>query len=380
MNAMNRFGFANVGQGLFYFGNISSTASQKPFYNFAFDCGSISKAKDNYINSSIPLAFLGNNLDLLVVSHLHEDHINGYKNLCKLGYTPQRIILPYLDFDGFSFADKQLILATYYSLDSTPSEDILTDISPILENYQRGDNPRWERQDNGYNENSAFRFRFLTINSRHFPTNGIAIGNIKWSFYLINKSVSSQTLINIKNDLIDLVGQSDLRDFLKSKRNRGKIKKIYLKYVSDLNLTSTILFHWPTESPAILTMLTGDFLFEKDSTLNYDILNFVSSLKPTSFFVSIPHHGSSKNYVAFKHLLLSVECSNIDCFVSFGIDNTFGHPCQELLMDFIFGNSNFDGLPKSPQPLYSLYQIRRINYHLVTNIYEPISLENIYFI
>ena len=39
------------------------------------------------------------NIDFMILSHLHNDHINGLKKLSKVGFSINKIYIPYLDID-----------------------------------------------------------------------------------------------------------------------------------------------------------------------------------------------------------------------------------------------------------------------------------------
>jgi len=92
------FWFFGVGQGLFHAGIIDK--GDGSFFSFVYDCGATEKNKDS-LKSSI-LAFKSklmqygkdNHLDLLIVSHFHDDHISGLPDLLS-GMTVGKVILPY---------------------------------------------------------------------------------------------------------------------------------------------------------------------------------------------------------------------------------------------------------------------------------------------
>ena len=81
------FTFHNVGQGLFYTGKIDD-------FNFVYDCGSLSKYK-KYLFDSVN-NYVGNvkKLNLLIISHLHIDHISGLDTLLNR-VKVDKVILPY---------------------------------------------------------------------------------------------------------------------------------------------------------------------------------------------------------------------------------------------------------------------------------------------
>lgn len=97
------FEFHPVGHGLFYSGRIFSSNE----FNFIFDCGGqlISNAVNDYKNNVLE----NDKLDILFISHLHEDHINGIPHLLSsISNNCERVILPY--FTPF----QRLFLAAEY--------------------------------------------------------------------------------------------------------------------------------------------------------------------------------------------------------------------------------------------------------------------------
>jgi hypothetical protein len=87
MNININFKFHPVGFGLFISGNIDN-------FKFVYDCGSRSSRR---INECIENEFdEETNLDLIIISHFHQDHINGLEKLLKLVKSIDTIILPYI--------------------------------------------------------------------------------------------------------------------------------------------------------------------------------------------------------------------------------------------------------------------------------------------
>ena len=85
------FIFHNVGQGLFYSGEVNFN---KSIFQFIYDCGS---QKRRLINSAVK-RFRRNTrkgrINLLILSHLHVDHTSGINELL-LHFKVQDVILPY---------------------------------------------------------------------------------------------------------------------------------------------------------------------------------------------------------------------------------------------------------------------------------------------
>ena len=89
------FTYHNIGQGLFYSGRIND-------FNFIYDCGSENKPQVESVVRDFKRNELQNSaIDLLVLSHLHADHVNGLNALfdTTIGgqITVDTVLLPYFN-------------------------------------------------------------------------------------------------------------------------------------------------------------------------------------------------------------------------------------------------------------------------------------------
>lgn len=126
MNINGAFRFHNIGQGLFYSGllNKSDSNSQSTF-SFVYDCGTFSsktllRQEIDAYKLLLPGVRNSRNkkLDLLIVSHLHDDHVNGLEYLLK-DVDVETVVMPYVD-DGLKLlarlesASDNEFLQTFY--------------------------------------------------------------------------------------------------------------------------------------------------------------------------------------------------------------------------------------------------------------------------
>ena len=90
-----------VGQGLFYSGQINIELSNNSIqeYKFVFDCGSMNKTSCLDEIEEYHRVFFPENdtLDLLVVSHFDQDHVNHIYKLLE-NRKVKKIITPFLNF------------------------------------------------------------------------------------------------------------------------------------------------------------------------------------------------------------------------------------------------------------------------------------------
>lgn len=84
--------FHSVGQGLFYSSYLQINKGNKA--NIIFDCGSNStKCIEEKIKDYLAVGI--KKIDLLIISHLHEDHVSGLDYLLN-NITVDTVVIPYL--------------------------------------------------------------------------------------------------------------------------------------------------------------------------------------------------------------------------------------------------------------------------------------------
>ena len=89
--------FHPVGQGLFASGYLMKTGEHQPDFSWVYDCGSSSSSKlvaDGIVRLEKEIGDHGQ-IDLLVLSHFHKDHINGVCRLLKK-FKVGTLMLPYM--------------------------------------------------------------------------------------------------------------------------------------------------------------------------------------------------------------------------------------------------------------------------------------------
>src|SRR5947208_13493 len=112
MNLLSYFNFHPVGQGCFYTGIIKF---QNKEFSFIYDCGTLSK-RQFLTNASETFIRPRNVIDMVIISHFDEDHVNGVFEILKK-VRCKRLILPY--YEPF----ERLIV--YSSQDNDPGGDYL---------------------------------------------------------------------------------------------------------------------------------------------------------------------------------------------------------------------------------------------------------------
>lgn len=94
-----KFTFHRAGHGLFYSGVITVEKNTEEKFNFVYDCGTMPKRRKEFDFDAQIDAYkesIDKKLDMLVISHFHEDHVNGLKKLLDGGVTPKLVIMPYV--------------------------------------------------------------------------------------------------------------------------------------------------------------------------------------------------------------------------------------------------------------------------------------------
>lgn len=380
MRIKGTFRFHKVGQGLFYSGILNTGAGRSNrVFNFVYDCGSESPKifRDREIDDYKMLlpnrrTSGGKELDLLVISHLHDDHVNGLDRLLD-GVKVDTVVMPYTS-DGLLLMARlesrndEAFLQTFYTdpiswfVGKGVRRVILIGADIQEEEHRRAWNGEDRTDDRfgvqidpdgvlGSEEIDGTQVLYyeshLKMHSHCFC----------WMFQFENLAMSGNKLVEYIN-VVERYKQSKnlvLEDMLRSKRLINELKnKIKEECGNILNRTSVVMEHGPTEDtsrqvwntiyihrpwiyvhkrgpkfqeigiPCMsvhnMTILTGDVELKNQEEM--DLL----SDGPCKYCLVLqyPHHGSRNNSVEkFTHR----DPSTI--VLSYGIVNRYGHPNEE---------------------------------------------------
>jgi hypothetical protein len=374
------FKFYNVGQGCFYGGKIEHKGQQ---FVLVYDCGSVSAKK--YLDDSI-IEFRKEfkQIDLLIVSHLDKDHVNGIKDLIT-GIIVKNIILPYLplidrlalassytttDVDYTSFLNNPI---SYLQSDEFNVKDFYY-MNPETDSDNEDDDsnepPKFNQDDigefnlSGFKEDEAFKLSviadderlkedssliFLSLNTTLFLSKNF------WEFVFYHRKVTVNTAIkDFQKDVenyMQLNSITKLHDLFDSHINN--IRTLYTSNLKfSINRTSICLYHGPlfkaytrgninTKSMwygkwwylnkkrfnKFGTLLTGDQELKTKKDFNSFISHYQNKLKHIEIF-QVPHHGSNANWNLMPNALSNQD---IGCYV---INHGFGskhHPHINVL-------------------------------------------------
>lgn len=365
------FRFHNVGQGLFYSGRLINTNDPKnhEHFSFVYDCGSV-PSKDSLnreidsFKKSLPLAGSSGEkrLNLLVISHLHDDHVNGLERLLK-GVKVDTVVMPFLD-EGL----KSLPL-----LESTEEDEFLSDLyrDPVEWFASKGvrrifllvaEDTTFEKKDGSPDQTMISGESDIFVDTERFSYkekvkdtyiallkshSTIKCRKFGWEFHFENLKLDPElidTYTSIVEEHKDKHGS--LEDILKSKHLTKvlmeDIRKTPCKNI--LNRTSVILLHQPIASVAHVklrlcncrfcrygmpprriknifygSILTGDIHLNKNES--FQIIDS-PPLKRLYSVIQFPHHGAyNKRNIDYFGALPTIAT-----VLSYGIANRYDHP------------------------------------------------------
>ena len=376
MDLKGVFRFHNVGQGLFYSGILNQEADsgkRQQTVCFVYDCGT--NSSKNFLKKEIddfkllmPASSKGTRkkLDLLVVSHLHDDHVNGLELLLK-NVDVNTVVMPYVN-EGINFLarleshNNDEFLQLFYTdpvgwfVSKGVRRIFLLGAEEQFDKNKNieGDNINWNdsvilaEEDGVLNIEVKDGVEVVYLKRRA----KIELQDIKWEFIFENlKKDADKT-----QSFIEAVEQfkrenlTTLEQIFKSKQLLKDLKKVLAPIYPNgnaINRTSVVLLHGPVgcNNIAIIngpvfclnkitwtnghTVLTGDLFLKDDESIGClnSILDDIDTCATDEFFaMQYPHHGSKDNN--FEYFSKIYTCINI---LSFGITNGYGHPNADIL-------------------------------------------------
>lgn len=362
----SEFNLWPVGQGLFYTGNINDGQ-----FKFIYDCG----GNETLINDSVKhYIYKEGPPDMLVISHFHEDHINGLPYLLNnIEKKIDKIFIPY-----YKNIDSYLLLLSYVlgsdaNLSGKVNQIIMVDAG----------NPE-NKDDDPLDDVTSYipqNIKLNKINKSNFVFDKI------WKFKFYNARLKNSST-SVKSDVDNLIKEykcSTLNDLLKNTQDwdslKSKFQAIYDKYCSPSkrNQSSLCLYHSPinihkynclfyqyncTCSPCYCichnyylqnhcgTILTGDISLRSKNNYSKFLTYYKKEEKNTTFFL-LPHHGSKYNWNS--DILCNFHKPKI-FLNSAGLGCRYNHPSEKVVSEI---KNNNDTLLCSNQLTLVKYIIKK---------------------
>lgn len=356
--------FHPVGQGAFYSEDIVFDNGES--YCVVYDCGSTSKGVSlgGYITNTFER---GKIIDILFISHLHADHINGIDALKRHCHI-RSVVMPFIK-------EQDKIMLKFANLQNVNRQqagdldfDMLIDDPVRFFNDTRGERTRIIRvattspvdPDNDqregkelkkYNDRSLDDIlkynRYET--SRLYPDQKLTLANGKWIYILINHR-EEQRIKEFKKALkgVEIIPSDDPVDFFE--KNKKALTKAYNAVEGDLNSNSLIVYSGCTNNckrkssgfgrpKSIIDVIqcnkeaclyTGDANLQ-DNGLIDQIESSLSCCKEKIHIIQVPHHGSEHNWDS-RIMNLNPKCD--DYVISHGtgpLSKKYGHPADSVL-------------------------------------------------
>ena len=389
------FRFHNVGQGLFYSGVLSKKdKSPHSTFSFVYDCGTDSSASflkreiDDY-KLLLPATGITRNkeLNLLVISHLHDDHVNGLEYLLK-DIVVDTVVMPYIN-DGLkllarleSFGNDEFLQIFYadpiawfsskgvHRIFFIGSEEIIEEHKNSLDNEEHENSLNNEEHENSniYVEvepESILKIDYFNETKIVYMKNRskVSIKNFYWEFHFENLKLSKvNSYIHIVEDFKQKKGLT-LEEIFKKKSFLDDLRKqvkAAFPNGSILNRTSVVLLHGPIKIPYMVdfcninycnhidyidyinyinklhllnnyvipyigTILTGDIELKNNECLEI-LSHYFCKYCRHYLLVQYPHHGSRNNNIQYF-----IDLNARVNVLSYGIINRYGHPHDKVL-------------------------------------------------
>ena len=332
--------------------------SNRKTFKFIYDCGgnNISRAINQHIKKDVVI-------DMLIISHFDDDHINGLPDLFNKVKKIKKIFIPY-----YRGIENYLLLMSYvYGNGATfadVDEIVLVNSSEGVEDEQDFNEIRTGEVPD------INRYRLQNTKIKEIRNTVLSVEE-KWIFKFYNARISADisTVISDIDNLISNNNCKDLEELLKLDSNTVKerntvkesLKGIYSDYCSSKynnskqNQSSLCLYHAPmkietrkihfmsydrvyfrgcVKAPCLGTMLTGDISFKtKIRKQNYrDFLNHYNKEVGSTGIFLLPHHGANNNW---NSLILRDFMWTPIFLNSSGINNRFKHPGERVIRELI---------------------------------------------
>ena len=317
-----------VGQGAFY-SEIFSARKNKLF-TVVYDCGSNDK---EYLKTNIEKF---GTVDLVFISHFHNDHINGIKEL-QQNANPL-IIIPGISHYAFVI---DLIYNYLHTGDKRcDSISFMFDCLPALSSVKSNSN---NQNQIILSKNSNYGASIKVVQdgvvSIGIPGPADDSGDsLLWRYdaYFHKYDISKEKELILKlSEGISMLSEPISDDFKDEKWYRDlieglseleldHIKKVFGNiYKGSPNRYSMLVHSYPADKH----LKNMDCLYTGDITITPPVKTAIININP--HYIQVPHHGSKHNFTE------SIYNKQQIAFISVGKENTYGHPDRKTLVELI---------------------------------------------
>ena len=399
------FLFNDIGQGGFYTGQLFPISLYHSKFSFVYDCGTLSdRDKLNKRIRKFKDSLNNNELDVLFISHIDDDHVNGVPELLD-GITCDRVYMPYLTpIERLFVAVRHGVrdsanFDNYLDFLKSPHEYLLnsenSNINKIIyitgnsessvEPFNNSEKPILledfapELLDNLEVDNNA---------SEDFPPkiefkkgNGTLLYSRIWEFYLFHEPAELteiDSFISKIRELFDLeinesLNKEQLVNILDNKKQLKELRDLYKEKFKNLNKACLVVQHKPLsyknarlfkyQRPWFIKHYFnceysckrrnsfysrpnsnndwGITLLTGDIGLNQvDNSEYIKSHLDKVIVFQVPHHGSQTGWDDGAKLNLLNNKGKTTSVICFGFGNKYGHPKPKVLEDLEY--ENFD--------------------------------------
>lgn len=363
-----------VGQGGFTVGWVETDLGQ---LRWVYDCGSMDTQP---LEDEIKLFCAGGSVDLLFISHLHADHVNGIDMLLSEGRAVE-VVLPYLGDEEIKLllacgASRGILTSTYLEflrdpvqwffrrgvqrvriiVGGDPRDGFGVDVGRLDDTSGVDANVKWRpatRQSE--REHSSEDGRLIVADGLHEGVSRTVAG--QWVFWPQVFKPSPTRMSRFLARLHSEFGRKTaLRHFTQaatSEDGRRKLRTAYDEIWRDHNLVSMSLYSGPFPGVKSRTrttpglgsreqhrrspldaggwLLTGDAKLTGSRRIQSFVQTYGAALNWPMVF-QMPHHGSrhSGDWRLFRHLRGAVVG-----FAAASSNNKYRHPHREARDDFV---------------------------------------------
>lgn len=361
--------FHPVGQGAFYSERHSNPERE---FSIVYDCGS-STLKAVELERRVKSSFPKNrDIDILFISHFHDDHINGIKYLAE-HCNIKKVILPFIHKNDHAFVRVENFLEHGIEIRDIVAYTINLLGAETAVFVMQEQTVDFAVEPQVVDTGEAIDIRGEALTSQTFNSGTVfAINNDSDWYYVPFNYRHSERILQFKqaleNEGVTIDEINAIEDIGKYKR---KLRNAYNKVEGGLNSNSLIVFSGPSNPYEIMSHKSyhcachsccphpgAGCLFFGDMNLNEkrivgNLKSRLGQLSESVGAIQVAHHGSIMNHhesvFNFENITTAI--------ISYGQSNRYGHPSGWVIGELISAGITPILVTENQRSIFIQYQI-----------------------